>query len=133
VDRVVLDASAVLARIHNEKGWRRVGELLEALEAGEQIQVPISSVNWCEILTCLHREAVSSAAEMIGSLLAYVDEVPFGRAEAEVAARMAALDPSLSLGDRACLGLASMLNASAWTTDKVWAKKPLGVRIELLR
>jgi PIN domain nuclease of toxin-antitoxin system len=41
--------------------------------------------------------------------------------------------PDISLGDRACLALAINLDAPAWTTDKIWAKMPVGARLEMLR
>lgn len=133
VNRIVLDASAVLARIHNEPGGERLDALLDAVERGAEVQVSISSLNWCEILTRLQRESVTNPREMLASLLADVDLVPFGRAEAELAAHIAMANPALSLGDRACLALASSLDATAWTTDKVWAKLPVGTKLEMLR
>lgn len=133
VNRVVLDASAVLARIHNEPGGERIDALLDALDAGDECQVSVSSVNWCEILTCLWRESVANPGERLTSLLAGVAFVPFGRSEADLAASIALLDPALSLGDRACLALARALDATAWTTDKLWTRLPVGAKIEMLR
>jgi PIN domain nuclease of toxin-antitoxin system len=133
VNRVVLDASAVLARIHNEPGGERVDALLDAIEMGADMQVYISSVNWCEILTRLQWESVANPGEKLASLLAGVELVPFGKAEAELAASIARVNPALSLGDRACLALARSLDATAWTTDKIWAKLPVGAMLEVLR
>jgi PIN domain nuclease of toxin-antitoxin system len=133
MDNVVLDASAVLARIHNESGRQRVDALLDAIEAGTEVQVSISTVNWCEVLTCLGREAVTNASQKLSSLLAGVEVVPFGRTEAELTAQVAERCPSLSLGDRACLALAASRNATAWTTDGIWVKLPVGARLKMLR
>jgi len=133
VNKIVLDASAVLARIHNEPGGERVDALLDAIEMGADVQVSISSVNWCEILTCLQRESVTNPGEKLASLLAGVELVPFGRAEAELAATIVRVNPALSLGDRACLSLASLLDATPWTTDKIWAQMPVGAKLEMLR
>jgi PIN domain nuclease of toxin-antitoxin system len=133
VDKVVLDASAVLARIHNEPGKQRVDALLDAIASGAGVQVSISAVNWCEILTCLGREAITNASQKLSSLLAGVEVVPFGQIEAELAAQLAESCPSLSLGDRACLALATSRNATAWTTDGIWAKLPVGARLKMLR
>ena len=133
MNRIVFDASAVLARIHNEPGGERVDALLDAVEMGADVQVSISSVNWCEILTCLRRESVENPGEKLASLLAGVELVPFGRTEAELAASIARVNPALSLGDRACLALASFLDATAWTTDNIWEQKPAGVKLEILR
>ena len=133
MNSIVLDASAVLARIHNEPGGERVDALLDAVEMGADLQVSISSVNWCEILTRLRRESVANAGDELASLLAGVELIPFGKAEAELASSIAMANPSLSLGDRACLALASSLNATAWTTDKIWAKGSALGKIEILR
>ncbi|HXR39085.1 MAG TPA: PIN domain-containing protein [Terracidiphilus sp.] len=133
MNKIVLDASAVLARIHNEPGGERVDALLDAIEMGADVQVSISSVNWCEILTCLQRESVTNPGEKLASLLAGVELVPFGRAEAELAATIVRVNPALSLGDRACLSLASLLDATPWTTDKIWAQMPVGAKLEMLR
>jgi PIN domain nuclease of toxin-antitoxin system len=43
------------------------------------------------------------------------------------------LAPFISLGDRACLALASARKAAAWTTDKTWIRVKAGVAIEVLR
>jgi PIN domain nuclease of toxin-antitoxin system len=39
----------------------------------------------------------------------------------------------LSLGDRACLALASTLGAPALTADEAWTKLDLGVEVQLVR
>jgi PIN domain nuclease of toxin-antitoxin system len=59
--------------------------------------------------------------------------IPFGQAEAEQVATLAKSCPNISLGDRACLALASFLDATAWTTDKIWAQMPMGAKLEMLR
>ena len=59
--------------------------------------------------------------------------VPFGLEAAVETAALAKSCPNISLGDRACLALASWLQATAWTTDKIWAKLPLQVPPKLLR
>jgi len=133
LNKVVLDASAVLARLHNEPGGERVDALLDDLEIGSGVQVSISSVNWCEILTCLHRESVFNPEEKLASLLAGVELASFGKTEAEVAAKIAKINPALSLGDRACLALAWTRHATAWTADRVWTRFKLDVSVELIR
>jgi ribonuclease VapC len=39
----------------------------------------------------------------------------------------------LSPGDRACLALAKQLQVRVLTTDRLWAKLDLGIRIEVIR
>jgi len=126
VNRVVLDASAVLAMILNEPGGERVESLLDDVEAGSDVSVSISSVNWCEILTRLERESLAA-------VLSGVELVPFGKAEAEAAVAFVRVSRALSLGDRACLALASNLQAAAWTTERLWTRCQVDVPVELIR
>ncbi|MGB6744843.1 MAG: PIN domain-containing protein, partial [Terracidiphilus sp.] len=129
----VLDSAAVLAMILKEPGGARVSALLDAIDSGEDVQVAVSAVNWCEILTRLHRDSRTMTAEELAALLSGVELMPFERPLAELAASYAPLNPALSLGDRACLALAARLNAKAWTTDKAWAHVKVGVPVDMLR
>jgi ribonuclease VapC len=133
VVNVVLDSSAVLALILKERGGQRLDALLAAIDRGDDVQVAISAVNWSEILGRLHRDHRTIAPFDLAALLSGVELVPFGRREAEVAADYVRIAPSLSLGDRACLALASARKATAWTTDKIWARMNIGVDLEVLR
>ncbi len=130
---VVLDASAVLALVLKERGGHRVDALLAMVESGDDVQVAISAVNWCETLTRLHRENPSMTMQELDALLAGIELVPFGKAEAELAAKYSRSHAELALGDRACLALASTRKATAWTTDKIWTRVQVGVPIEVLR
>jgi len=76
VNRIVLDASAVLAMILNEPGGERVDALLDALELGSDAEVFISSVNWCEILTRMQREKLAISGERLSAVLTGVELVP---------------------------------------------------------
>jgi PIN domain nuclease of toxin-antitoxin system len=58
-----LDSAAVLAMILKEPGGARVSALLDAIDLGKDVQVAISAVNWCEILTRLHRDNQNMTAE----------------------------------------------------------------------
>jgi PIN domain nuclease of toxin-antitoxin system len=133
VNRIVLDASAVLAMIFNESGGERVDALLNALESGSHAEVSISSVNWCEILTRMQKENLLLSGERLSAILAGVELVPFGRTDAEMAAAFAFVSRALSLGDRACLALAKSKQATAWTADKVWSQCQFDVPVELIR
>jgi len=133
VSKIVLDASAVLAMILKEPGGGRVESALDATSQGTEIEIAISSVNWCEVLTRLQRSPASLTPEELAGILSGVDVVPFERSGAEQAAQLNLLAPSISLGDRACLALASVRKATAWTTDKSWNRVKAGIPIELLR
>jgi PIN domain nuclease of toxin-antitoxin system len=133
VNKIVLDASAVLAMILEEPGGERVDALLDAVEFGSDAQVFISSVNWCEILTRMQRENLAISGERLSAVLAGVELVPFVKAEAELAAAFSHVSRALSLGDRACLALAKSKQAIAWTTERLWSQCALDVPIELIR
>lgn len=130
---VVLDSAAVLAFVLAEPGGRKVDALIGKLDTDEDVKVAISTVNWCEILTRLRRDSKSVTEAELTTLMAGVELIPFGRADAEFAAALSEQDRSLSLGDRACLALAHFRGATAWTTDKIWARTKIKVPIEILR
>lgn len=119
--------------ILKEPGGGRVESALDATSQGTEIEIAISSVNWCEVLTRLQRSPASLTPEELAGILSGVDVVPFERSGAEQAAQLNLLAPSISLGDRACLALASVRKATAWTTDKSWNRVKAGIPIELLR
>ena len=133
VNRIVLDSAAVLAMLLNEPGGERVDSLLNSLGPASGMQAAISSVNWCEILTRMQREKVQMSSDRLSAVLAGVDLYPFGRADAEAAADYAIVNQALSLGVRACLALTRSLQATAWTTERLWARCALDVPVELIR
>jgi ribonuclease VapC len=133
VSNIVLDSAAVLAMIQGEPGGERIQALLDLVELGGDVQMAISSVNWCEVLTRTQRDYHGMTAEELTAALSGVELVPFGKAAAELAATYAQVDKALSLGDRACLALAKSRHATAWTADRVWAQFKLDVPVELIR
>lgn len=132
-NNVVLDSSAVLALVLKESGGDKVAALLSALDSGAGVKVAFSSVSWCEVLTRLYRDSTSMTVEKLNALLVDVELVPLSKAAAELAADYSLVHSELSLGDRACLALASVRAATAWTTDKAWSRAKIGVSIEVLR
>jgi ribonuclease VapC len=129
VSSIVLDASAALAFILHEPGGEKVMALIRAQKA----TVTMSSVNWCETITRLQRDSPIMNTKKLTSMLPGVEVVEFGQPDAEAAAEYAKVSAALSLGDRACLALASARGATAWTADKIWAQAKVGVSIEVLR
>ncbi len=121
----VLDASAILALLNNEPGADRVQAVLTMENCS------ISNVNWSEVARklVLRGLSVESVAQKLMALgLAFVDfDYPLAIATAQIEAQ------ALSLGDRACLALSSVLGATALTADKIWQSLPTGVDIELIR
>lgn len=133
MNSIVLDSAAVLAMVQGERGGERVEALLDSIELGADVKVAVSSVNWCEVLTRTKRDNDGMTAQELTAALSGVELVPFGRADAEVAANYAVVNRALSLGDRACLALAKSLQATAWTADRIWMEFKLDVPVELIR
>lgn len=124
---IVLDASAVLAVMRDESGGNRVTEAMPA--------VVIAAVNHSEVLAKLidYGMTPQGAVEELDRMKLYVR--PFDLELSELAGRLRGPTArfGLSLGDRACLALASSLNCPAMTTDRIWDELDIGVEIRLLR
>ncbi|MCU7917612.1 MAG: type II toxin-antitoxin system VapC family toxin [Candidatus Thiodiazotropha sp. (ex Dulcina madagascariensis)] len=123
----VLDASALLAFLHNEPGADRVRQVF-----GSGI---VSAVNWAEIVqkSLLRGADVSGMREELSEV--GVAFKPFTPEQAEIAAKLweKTRRHGLSLADRACLALAIDQNHSVLTADHAWRKLGLGVEILLIR
>jgi PIN domain nuclease of toxin-antitoxin system len=124
----VLDASAVLALIHDEPG--------ADLVAAELGTASLGTPNFAEVVEKLVdagidvrrlRELLTSAGIAIEPLVAE---------DAELAGPMRSLDggKSLSLGDRCCLALTvRSVPAEVLTADRAWADLDLPIRVRLIR
>lgn len=123
----VLDASAVLALLNQEPGTERVSQIL-----GDSV---ISAVNLSEVIGKLTEGNMPD--NEINLVLSYLnlEVVPFDEQLAWYCAQLRPLTRNLglSLGERACLGLAQQLNKTAITTDKAWANLTIGISIEVIR
>jgi len=128
----VLDASAVIALLHDEPGSSAV---VEAIAAGTTISV----VNWAEVLSKVAGEG--DDPEMVASRLSVTGEEVVIWIEALTApdcmevGRMRPITKAqgLSLADRACLALAERLGVPALTTDREWAKADVAAEVQLIR
>jgi ribonuclease VapC len=129
LDKVVLDASALLATLLSEPG----GDEVEKLLLDPDQSAVMSAVNWCEVFDRLLRDGMteSQVDELLGGLHAEI--IDFTRDQAMIAAGYRIAAPWLSFGDRAWLALAATLDATAWTTDKLWLRANLPVRMKFLR
>jgi PIN domain nuclease of toxin-antitoxin system len=126
---VVLDASAVLALLLDERGAEQVASSLD--------EAAISAVNLAEVVS--HYAKVGSARQDIEQMLSPLplQVVQADRALAIDAGllRPATLSAGLSLGDRFCLALARRMQRPTLTADRAWTglAERIGVEIVLLR
>jgi ribonuclease VapC len=127
VSKVVLDASALLALLNDETGTDLVRELLpDAL---------ISTVNLAEVVTRLSLlgmpgDQIREVLTLLGLNIEPFDEEQAFRTGLFVSQTHSV---GLSLGDRACLALASATGGTAVTADRAWKDLDIGVKIQLLR
>ena len=125
----VLDASALLALLRGEPGAERVRSVLR--------NSAITTINFGEVVGFYARRGASEPdiRRLLHALP--VERIPFDEELAYVVGLMlpATSNAGLSLGDRACLGLAARFGVKALTADRSWSRvaRGVGVDIEMIR
>jgi PIN domain nuclease of toxin-antitoxin system len=127
---ILLDASAVLALVHNETGADVVAEALGADVA------TISVINLAEVLEFDVRAGGATGVRLV-ELAELVATEPMTAADALVAAQLypSARRPALSLADRVALATALRLNCPVLTAETAWRApgEALGVEVRVIR
>jgi PIN domain nuclease of toxin-antitoxin system len=114
MSKVVLDASALLALIKNEKGSVKVEQTLG--------NIVMSSVNVSEVASKLldsgipEEECMAMIEPFVSCIISFDDDQIFLTATLKKFTKQ----QGLSLGDRACIALGIQLSVPIYTADKAW-------------
>ncbi|MFI5116896.1 MAG: type II toxin-antitoxin system VapC family toxin [Terriglobales bacterium] len=128
MNKIVLDASAILALINGEPGHEKLTPALLASAVS-------STVNLAEVQAKLVHRGWSPDEAWEDATSPIREAVPFSAEHARIAGSLIALTRplGLSLGDCACLALGIALKAPIYTADKTWKGLKLNVRIHVIR
>jgi PIN domain nuclease of toxin-antitoxin system len=124
---VVLDASALLAVLRSERGAEEVEQRLEGASIG--------AVNLSEVVAKLSGDGAPEAQIRLAIAKLELAVRAFDEEQAYAAGmlRKSTRKLGLSFGDRACLALAHLSDATALTADRSWSRLDLDIAIEVIR
>src|SRR5579863_5939928 len=128
MNRIVLDASAILAVINRESGMEKLTPNLLARAVG-------SAVNLAEVQTKLVGRGWASAEAWEDATSPVREVLPFDEEQARIAGNLVTETRplGLSLGDRACLALGIALDVPVYTAEKTWKNLKVSLRIHIIR
>jgi len=128
MNRIVLDASAILAVINAEPGAEKLTPQLLA-------RAVASTVNLAEVQTKLVSRGWTSAQAWEDATSPIREVLPFDEQQARIAGDLVTQTRhlGLSLGDRACLALGTALNLPVHTAERAWKKLNVTIPVHLIR
>ena len=128
MNRIVLDASAILAVINNEPGAEKLTPDLLA-------RAVVSTVNLAEVQTKLVSRGWTSEQAWEDATSPVREVVPFDEEQSRMVGDLVIQTRhlGLSLGDRACLALGTVIKVPVYTAENTWKKLKVAVRIHVIR
>lgn len=122
----ILDASALLASLHNETGFEVVDRILP--------ESAISTINLSEVIQKARQQGTLTETLVSSLQMAGVEIVAYTIEQAEMTAALWSITRplGLSFADRACLALAQSRNAIAVTADRTWANVS-NIQVQIIR
>ena len=122
---VVLDASAVLALLHEGQGADEIEQLLDG--------ALMSSINLSEVIQRAEQRGIGTEGLEYDLEALGIQFRGFDLAMARPTAELWSRGSGLSLGDRACVVLAEAEGLIAVTADRRWARAKLPVELRFVR
>lgn len=128
MNKIVLDASAILALINGEPGH-------EKLTPSVLADAVCSTVNLAEVQAKLVTHGWQASEAWEDAMGPIREAIPFTEEHAKVTGALITHTRvlGLSLGDRACIALGMALQAPVFTAEQTWKKLKLGVEIQVIR
>ncbi len=128
MNKIVLDASALLAVLNDEPGSDKLTPELLSIATS-------STVNLAEVQSKLVDRGISPDRAWAATMTPIAEAIPFTSEQAKAAGSLIAETRALglSLGDRACLALGLALKAPVYTADRSWKNLKLGLHIHVIR
>lgn len=124
---IVLDSSALLAYLQQERGAQRVRQVLD--------QAVMSTVNWAEVVGKARTAEIDTTGLLLELETLGLSVLPFSVTQAEIAGSLVevAKPLGLSLGDRACLAVAMDRREKVYTADRAWSALTADFQVETIR